>query len=115
MERGNLNFDANGEATSGSTTRASVRMRSSEADCPVVVMKRGNARGAKRAGHSRHDQLGQLATGWTDWLRRRAAALNEWHEPCESRGSSTDLWAPRGEIPRGDSAVYWGLWRYRPV
>jgi hypothetical protein len=47
-------------------------MRSSGADCLVVVMKRGNARGAKRAGHSRHDPLGQLATGGTDWLWRRA-------------------------------------------
>jgi len=27
------------------------------ADCSVVVLKRGNARGAKGAGYSRHDQL----------------------------------------------------------
>src|SRR5215813_13962717 len=39
-------------------TRAKVRMRSSGADCPVVVMKRSNVRGAKRAGHSRHDPVG---------------------------------------------------------
>ena len=25
-------------------------------DCPIVVMKRGNARGAKGAGHSRRDR-----------------------------------------------------------
>src|SRR5438105_1791969 len=90
---GNLNSDANGEATSGRTTRARVRTRSSGADCPVVVTKRGNGRGAKGAGHSRHDYVGQLATGGTDYLWRRAAALNGWHEPCESRGSST---VPRG-------------------
>ena len=29
----------------------------SGADCPVVVMKRGNARGAKGTGHSRHDRV----------------------------------------------------------
>ena len=29
----------------------------SGADCLVVVMKRGNARGAKGAGHSRHDRV----------------------------------------------------------
>ena len=91
MERGNLNFDVNGEATSGSTTRARVRMRSSGADCLVVVMKRGNARGAKGAGHSGLDHVGQLATGGTDWLWRRAAALNGWHEPCDWRQSCTDL------------------------
>jgi len=37
----------------------------SGADCLVVVMKRGNARGAKGTGHSRHDLCGQLATGGT--------------------------------------------------
>src|SRR6516162_2610735 len=46
--------------------RAKVRMRSSGADCPVVVMKRSNVRGAKGAGHSRPDHVGQLATGGTD-------------------------------------------------
>ena len=29
----------------------------SGADCLVVVMKRGNARGAKGTGHSRHDRV----------------------------------------------------------
>jgi len=71
------------------------------------VMKRGNSRGAKGAGHSRHDQLGQLATGGTDWLWRRAAALGGWQEPCESRGSSTVPWGPRGASPRGYSADNW--------
>src|SRR5215475_11792110 len=49
--------DVNGDATSGRTTRARVRMRSSGTDCLVVVMKRGNARGAKGTGHSRHDRV----------------------------------------------------------
>jgi hypothetical protein len=39
----------------------------SGADCLVVVMKRGNARGAKGTGHSSHDQHGQLETGGTAW------------------------------------------------
>ena len=37
----------------------------SGADCLVVVMKRGNARGAKETGHSSYDLGGQLATGGT--------------------------------------------------
>ena len=36
-------------------------------DCLVVVMKRGNARGAKGTGHSRNVLCGQLATGGTAW------------------------------------------------
>ena len=80
-----------GKGTSGSPARPKVPKRRPGTDCPVVVMKRGNARGAKGAGHSRHDQLGQLATGGTDWLWRRAAALNGWHGPCDRRLSCTDL------------------------
>ena len=78
-----------GKGTSGSSARPKVLIRRAGADCPVVAMKRGNARGAKGAGHSRRDQPGQLATGGTEWLWRRAAALNGWHEPCELRDSST--------------------------
>ena len=33
----------------------------------------------------------QPATGGTDWLWRRAAALNRWHEPCDGRLSRTVL------------------------
>ena len=44
----------------------------SGADCLVLVMKRGNARGAKGTGHSSHDQSGQLETGGTAWSWRRA-------------------------------------------
>jgi len=36
-------------------------MHQAGADCSVVAVKRGNARGAKGAGHSRCDRLGQPA------------------------------------------------------
>ena len=96
----NLGFDTElenlcggdkGKGTSGSPARPKVPIRRAGADCPVVARKRGNARGAKGAGHSRHDQFGQLATGGTDWLWRRAAALDGWHEPCDWRQSRTVL------------------------
>ena len=61
------------------------------ADCFVVAVRRGNARGAKGAGHQHRDRKGQRVTGGTRWCRWKAAAFNGWHEPCESRGSSTVL------------------------
>ena len=51
MERENLAGDAKGKAQAAPTARPKVPMRRRGADCPVVVMKRGNARGAKGAGH----------------------------------------------------------------
>jgi hypothetical protein len=75
MELENLFGGDKGKGTSGSPARPKVLIRGAGADCPVVAMKRSNVRGAKGADHSRHDQLGQLATGGTDWLWRRAAAL----------------------------------------
>jgi hypothetical protein len=60
--------------------RAKVRMRGSGADCPVLVMKRSNVRGAKGAGHSRPDHVGQLVNrrnrlivakgGSSSWMTR---------------------------------------------
>jgi hypothetical protein len=47
MELENLAGDAKGESTSGEPARLKVPMRRRGADYPVVVMKRGNARGAK--------------------------------------------------------------------
>src|ERR1700719_1652553 len=91
MELENLFGGDKGKGPSGSLARLKVLIRRTGADCPAVAMKRGNARGAKGAGHSRHDQLGQLATGGADWLWRRAAALNGWHEPCDWRQSRTVL------------------------
>ncbi len=62
-------------------------MRQTGADCFVVAVKRGNARGAKGAGHSRRGRLGQLENpGGTRWLRRKAVAFGEWHEPDKPRG-----------------------------
>jgi hypothetical protein len=72
-----------GNGTSGSPARPKVPRRGAGADRPVVAMKRGNSRGVKGTGQSRHDHLGQLATGGTEWWWRRAAALNGWHEPCK--------------------------------
>jgi len=41
------------KAQAAPTARPKVPMCRRGADCPVVVMKRGNARGAKGAGHRR--------------------------------------------------------------
>jgi hypothetical protein len=64
----NLIGSAKGKGTSGSPERPKIPIRRSGADCLVVVMKRSNIRGAKGAGHSRPNHLGQLATGGTEWL-----------------------------------------------
>jgi len=48
--------DGKGKGTSGGPTRPKVPRRRPGSDCPIVVMKRGNARGAKGAGHSRRDR-----------------------------------------------------------
>src|SRR6476659_6013145 len=47
--------DAKGKGTSGRTARPKVPMRQPGADCPIVVMKRGNARRAKGVGHPRRE------------------------------------------------------------
>src|SRR5436189_3514184 len=51
MERENLDGDAKGKGTSGSNREAEIPMRRLGADCFVVALKRGNARGAKGAVH----------------------------------------------------------------
>jgi len=51
MERENLAGDGKGKGTSGSNREAEIPMRRRRADCFVVAKKRGNARGAKGAGH----------------------------------------------------------------
>jgi len=53
MERENLAGDGKGKGTSGDNREAESTDASEGAHCPVVVMKRGNARGAKGAGHRR--------------------------------------------------------------
>jgi hypothetical protein len=52
----NLFSGAKGKGASGGFARPKVPIRGTGADCPVVAMKRSNVRGAKGAGHSRHDQ-----------------------------------------------------------
>jgi hypothetical protein len=52
----NLLGGAKGKGPSGSPARPKVPIRRTGADCPVVAMKRSNVRGAKGAGHSRHDR-----------------------------------------------------------
>ncbi len=47
--------DAKGKGTSGNPTRSKVPMHRSGAHCFVRAKKRGNARGAKGAGHPRRD------------------------------------------------------------
>src|SRR6202521_2068980 len=86
----NLLGGAKGKGTSGGPARPKVLMRRAGADCLVVAMKRGNARGAKGTGHPRHGWCGQLATGGTQRLWRKAAAFKGWHEPCDWRQSRTD-------------------------
>ena len=53
MERENLAGDGKGKGTSGDNREAESTDAPEGAHCPVVVMKRGNARGAKGAGHRR--------------------------------------------------------------
>src|SRR5580704_1778730 len=53
MERENLHGDAKGKGTSGSNREAESTDAPARAHCLVVVMKRGNARGAKGVGHQR--------------------------------------------------------------
>jgi len=55
MELENRVGDDKGKGTSGDPTRLKVPMHRSGAHCLVVARKRGNARGAKGAGHPRQD------------------------------------------------------------
>jgi hypothetical protein len=52
----NQSLRCEGRSTSGENHEARVPMRSTGADCSVLAMNRGNARGAKGAGHSRRDR-----------------------------------------------------------
>src|SRR6201993_5474112 len=60
-ERENLAGDAKGKAQAAQTARPKVPMRRRGADCLVVVMKRGNARGARGVGH--RDWVGSTCFG----------------------------------------------------
>ena len=60
-----------GKGASGSSVRPKVPIRRAGADCPVVARKRGNARGAKGAGHLRCDPF------WPTGNRRSRAVVAE--------------------------------------
>ena len=84
MERENLAGDAKGKGTSGSNREAESTVRRLGADCFAVVMKRGNARGAKGAGHRHLARVNrQREEPDVQW---KAAAFVRWHEPDKSRG-----------------------------
>src|SRR6266436_8013188 len=75
------------KAQAATTARLKVPMRRLGADCFVVVMKRGNARGAKGAGH-RQFGSGQLVLGPTD--TRRNPMFNGRRQPsCDGTSRMT--------------------------
>src|SRR5215831_16917001 len=79
----NLTGDAKGKGTSGENARPKVPMRRKGADCLAVVLKRGNACGAKGAGDRRWDRGNrQREEPETQW---KAAAFMRWHEPYETQ------------------------------
>jgi len=63
----NLAGDGKGKAQADEPRGRKYRCAGAGADCSVVVLKRGNARGAKGAGHPHWDRKGQRATGGTRW------------------------------------------------
>jgi len=86
MELETLAGDGKGKGTSGKTVRPKVPMRQPGSDYPIVVMKRGNARGAKGVGHPRRDLIWVNCKRGPRWFRWKAAAFDGWHEPDKSRG-----------------------------
>src|SRR5229473_8597051 len=86
------------------TARPKVPMRRLGADCFVVALKRGNARGAKGAGHRHLARVNrQREEPDVQW---KAAAFARWHEPDDARVSSPDLWLGPGPTrPRRPNPV----------
>jgi hypothetical protein len=90
---------AKGKGTSGGPARLKVPMGQSGADRPIVVMKRGNARGAKGVGHSRR-LSGQRETGGTRCLAgRRQPSLSG-----TSRGFRTSTPQPARPSRKGPAS-----------
>ena len=88
-EHENLAGDAKGKAQAAPTARPKVPMRHLGADCSVVASKRGNARGAKGAGHRHLTRVNrQREEPGAQW---KAAAFARWHEPDDTRASSPVL------------------------
>ena len=69
MELENLADDDKRKGTSGRPTRPKVSKRELGADCFVVAMRQGNARGAKEAGHRRRF--------WVNWQQEEPEELAE--------------------------------------
>ena len=70
------------------TARPKVPMHRLGADCFVVALKRGNARGAKGAGHRHLARVNrQREEPDVQW---KAAAFARWHEPDDARVSSPE-------------------------
>ena len=67
--------DAKGKGASGGPTRPKVRMHRSGAHCLVRAMKRGNARGAKGAGHPRQDGVNGQPEELLSWRKPGRASL----------------------------------------
>jgi len=89
MERENLDGDAKGKGTSGSNREAESTDAPARDGLLRVVMKRGNARGAKGAGHRHLARVNrQREEPDVQW---KAAAFVRWHEPDKSRGLSPVL------------------------
>ena len=77
------------KAQAAKSARLKVPMHRSGSDCSIVVMKRGNARGAKGAGHRL--EIGSTGNGRNPIFNWKAAAFARWHEPDDARVSSPDL------------------------
>src|SRR5215831_7990963 len=76
------------KAQAAQTVRPKVSMLPSGSDCSIVVMKRGNARGAKGAGHRHWARVNrQREEPDEQW---KAAAFGRWHEPDDARVSSPE-------------------------
>src|SRR6516225_9407002 len=90
----NLSNDAKGKGTSSEPARPKVPMRRAGADCSVVARKRGNARGAKGAGHRRWERANwqQEEPSFLDGRRRSSFGgtsrmMREYHvRICERLG-----------------------------
>src|ERR1700720_3820944 len=85
------------KAQAAPTARPKVLMRRRGADCPVVVLKRGNARGAKGVGHRRWERA--------NWQQEELQFSTEGGGPerDDARGQGPDLEGAGGEIPRAYS------------
>src|ERR1700687_2496090 len=75
--------------TTLSSARPKVSMLQSVSDCSIGVMKRGNARRAKGAGH-RHWARVNRQREEPD-VQCKAAAFARWHEPDDARGVKSGI------------------------